>query len=263
MGEFEAVLSEFLKNEKFARGDVDALVAAADAGQLRRVERFVEIAMRCDSNAAQTVANACVVALRRRFGSGDSVRVARLEGMLLEAQGDFERALNLYAAVAQSIAPRAPPVAIVGRQASVLRHVKQFAQCVALLNSYLAVAPADALAWRALLGVHLELHQFAFARHCVEQLLVLVSPQNDPALAILYADLLATLGETPLAKQYYVVAVDLLPRSPRALYGLLFCLQQTPKRTAADDTLLRYVKQTLARLYAGAGSPLAKFVEQQ
>lgn len=247
MVELETVLNEFLKNEKFARGDVDALVSAADASQLRRVEKFVEIAIRCDSSDAVHVASECVNALRRRFG-GQSVRVVRLEGMLLESKGEFERALNLYASLAQTVAPRAPPAAIVGRQASVLRHVKQFTQCVALLNSYLAVAPADALAWRALLGVHLELQQFAFARHCVEQLLVLVSPQNDPALAILYADLLATLGDNALAKQYYVVAVDLLPRSARALYGLWFCLQQTPKRTAADDTLLRFVNQSLRRL---------------
>jgi tetratricopeptide (TPR) repeat protein len=225
-------------------------VAHGDAVTLRRLERAVELLVRCDDGACVALAQRIADAFAARFAAS-SVRAARLCGLVLEAQAQFDAALALYERVALAHAPSVTAAALVGRQAAVLRHVKQFGACVALLNSQLAVLPCDVAAWRALLGVTLELHHWAHARHCVEQLLVLQTPQSDFALAILYADLLATLGDVPLAKQYYVVALDLAPASPRAAYGLHYCLSVLPKRSAADDTLLRFVTRTIAKQLHG------------
>lgn len=85
VSELESLVKELMKSEKFSRGEVEAVVASGDAVVLRRVERLAEIAMRCDSDDAHLVASACVSALRRRFGD-KSVRVGRLEGMLLESK---------------------------------------------------------------------------------------------------------------------------------------------------------------------------------
>ncbi len=225
-------------------------VVRGDAATLRRLERAVELLVRCDDAACVALAQRIADAFAARFDES-SVRAARLSGLVLEAQAQFDAALALYERVALAHAPSVTAAPLVGRQAAVLRHLKQFGACVALLNSQLAVLPCDVAAWRALLSVTLELHHWAHARHCVEQLLVLQTPQSDFALAILYADLLATLGDVPLAKQYYVVALDLAPTSPRAAYGLHYCLSVLPKRSAADDTLLRFVTRTIAKQLHG------------
>lgn len=233
---------------------VDA-VRTGDSATLRRVERTVELLVQISSPDSHALAARAVAALNERFGN-KSVRAARLTGLLLEAAGEFDQALALYERVALSHAPSVTPALIVARQAAVLRHLKQGSACAALLNSHLSVLPCDATAWRALMGLTVELHMWAHARHCVEQLLVLVTPQVEPALAILYADLLATVGDLATAKQYYVVALDLAPRSPRAVYGLHFCLSLLPKRSAADDTLLRFANRTI-RAFLAPSNPVA------
>ena len=147
-----------------------------------------------------------------------SVRVERLRGMILEAQGEWGRADTLYKKILEEDETNQ---AAMKRRVAVARGRGDLAGAAKQLKEYLGTFQADAEAWEELLEVYLQLGMHRQAAFCAEEL-ILANPQN-PGHHLRLAELFYTLGgaenlRTALA--YFAGALELTDgRSARALYG--------------------------------------------
>eukprot|EP00741_Cyanophora_paradoxa_P003840 tig00000718_g3734.t1 len=184
------------------------LIAALDAGDL-------------------DCANECFKALRSKYPS--SFRVRRLEGMILEAQGDYDAAIVLYT---QLLSEDAANPIVLKRRVAIHKAQGQWGAAVDALNAYLKVYQADADAWSELADLYISLHQFTSAQFCFEEL-ILSAPQNS-TFHLKYAEVLFTIGgleNFKMARKYYIHSMRLAgTMSLRCLYG---CLMATVAVAAA------------------------------
>ncbi|KAJ7522219.1 hypothetical protein O6H91_18G002000 [Diphasiastrum complanatum] len=166
------------------------------------------------------VAEECVKALLIKFP--DSARVARLEGMWMEAKGQWKEASAIYDSVIQEIPFDSQ---LHKRKVAIFKAQGKLSEAAETLIKYLDTFMADHEAWRELANIYISQQMYKQAAFCFEELL-LAQPGN--ALYHLgYAEVLYTIGGVEnlrTAKKYYASTIELSGgKNLRALYGV--CLR--------------------------------------
>jgi len=169
----------------------------------------------------------CVDTLKKMFPKSN--RVKRLLGIVREAMGEWDEALELYGDILEEF-----PEDLVTRKRVIAVYKSQgdFAKCADMLNKHLEEFAMDTEAWHELGRLYINESQFSRAMFCFEEMLL-----HDPTkayTALTYAELLATVGEYEMSRKYYCFVVSLDAKNVRALWGLLMVCdasQQTGKST--------------------------------
>jgi tetratricopeptide (TPR) repeat protein len=174
------------------------LIAALDCGRIELAEQYI-------------------AKLTRQFSN--STRVQRLQGMLLEAQGQWKEADQLY----RRILEREPTDSLaMKRQIAVQKGLGNLEAACTLLDSYLTIWMADSEAWLELAHLRTTLGQYSQASFCYEEL-ILAYPASH-AHFTKYAELLYTMGgieNFKLARKYFAHSLELNnATNTRALWGL-------------------------------------------
>ncbi|MCL7044605.1 hypothetical protein MKW94_002433 [Papaver nudicaule] len=191
------------------------------------------------------IAKDCVKVLQKQFP--ESVRVGRLEGMLVEAKGSYEDADNIY----ESLLEDNPLDQVIHKRRIAMSKAQgNISEAITRLNKYLEIFMADHDAWRELAEIYVSLQMYKQAAFCYEEL-ILCQP-SVPLYHLAYADVLYTIGgqeNLQTAKKYYASTIDLTGgKNTRALYGI--CLsssaigQLTKGRKEKEGTELQSLAAT-------------------
>jgi len=156
----------------------------------------------------------CIERLKNQFPK--SRRVKRLLGMIREAMGDWESALNIYASILEEVpedgATRKRVIAVHKCQGNT-------AKCADLLNKHLEEFVMDAEAWHELGHLYIVECQMSRALFCFEELLL--HDPNKLYCVLTYAELLGSTGDVENCRKYYSFALSIDPNCLRALWGIL------------------------------------------
>ncbi|KAI3984700.1 hypothetical protein MKX01_039317 [Papaver californicum] len=168
------------------------------------------------------IAKDCVKVLRKKFP--ESLRVGRLEGMLVEAKGSYEDADKIY----ESLLEDNPLDQVIHKRRIAMSKAQgNISEAITQLNKYLEIFMADHDAWRELAEIYVSLQMYKQAAFCYEEL-ILCQP-TVPLYHLAYADVLYTVGgleSLQTAKKYYASTIDLTGgKNTRALYGI--CLSSS------------------------------------
>ena len=184
------------------------------------------------------VAEMCLDKLFSNFP--DSSRVKKLHGMMYEAQGDYDKAKDIYDELENEDPTNA---AIKKRKIAILKH-KNREQAVKHLTIYLQTFAADQDAWMELADLYIEQMEYSKAAFCLEELIL--SNAFNHIYHQRYAEIKYTQGgeeNIKLARQYFAQAVKLSSNSNvRALYGLM--LSSTKLCKSKDSNNRLYAKWT-------------------
>ncbi|KAI3845034.1 hypothetical protein MKW92_043478 [Papaver armeniacum] len=168
------------------------------------------------------IAMDCVKVLQKKFP--ESLRVGRLEGMLVEAKGSYEDADNFYEGLLED---NPLDQVIHKRRIAMSKAQGNISEAITRLNKYLEIFMADHDAWRELAEIYVSLQMYKQAAFCYEEL-ILCQP-TVPLYHLAYADVLYTIGgleNLQNAKKYYASTIDLTGgKNTRALYGI--CLSSS------------------------------------
>eukprot|EP00011_Vannellida_sp_DIVA3-517-6-12_P002032 CAMPEP_0114617964 /NCGR_PEP_ID=MMETSP0168-20121206/7465_1 /TAXON_ID=95228 ORGANISM="Vannella sp., Strain DIVA3 517/6/12" /NCGR_SAMPLE_ID=MMETSP0168 /ASSEMBLY_ACC=CAM_ASM_000044 /LENGTH=285 /DNA_ID=CAMNT_0001829109 /DNA_START=30 /DNA_END=884 /DNA_ORIENTATION=+ len=211
---------------------------------------------------AHGTAAAAVAALGRRFG-GASLRVARLEGMCLEAAGRFEQARRHYG---DMLGASPTNQLVLKRRICVEEALGNRAEAIVQLCEYLDVYMGDEAAWLHLASLYEAVPSLQRAAFCFEELL-LIAPFNYH-YHTRYAEVLQSIGGVDnllTARRYYSHSVS-LRKTPRALFGLLTCCKAVAGTRAGrgakdNERLLALAREQLATAYAAEAPSLAPLLE--
>ncbi|XP_042391367.1 ER membrane protein complex subunit 2-like [Zingiber officinale] len=166
------------------------------------------------------VAKDCVAVLSKEFPG--SLRVGRLEGMLLEAENSWAEAEKVYARLLED---NPLDQIIYKRKVAIAKAQGDLKVAVDFLNKYLEIFMSDHDAWRELAEIYVSLQMYKQAAFCYEELLL--SQPTVSLYHLAYAEVLYTMGglENLLtAKKYYASATTLSGgKNTRALYGICLC----------------------------------------
>ncbi|KAI3979792.1 hypothetical protein MKX01_013887 [Papaver californicum] len=168
------------------------------------------------------IAKDCVKVLRKKFP--ESLRVGKLEGMLVEAKGSYEDADKIY----ESLLEDNPLDQVIHKRRIAMSKAQgNISEAITRLNKYLEIFMADHDAWRELAEICVSLQMYKQAAFCYEEL-ILCQP-TVPLYHLAYADVLYTMGgleNLQTAKKYYASTIDLTGgKNTRALYGI--CLSSS------------------------------------
>ncbi|ESO10159.1 hypothetical protein HELRODRAFT_73211, partial [Helobdella robusta] len=193
---------EFLSASKHKLGNEEwvlveqVCIAACDCGDLK-------------------VAHECYQILKQQFSG--SLRVAYLHGLILEADGCFEKAEELYTDLLKqdetnSLARK--------RKIALLRAQNKIAESIKELAEYLQRYMSDFEAWLEMCDLYLLEMDYAKAAFCMEELL-LANPYNH-LLHQKYAEIKYTQGGTDnmeISKKYFAQSLKLNPNNMKSLFG--------------------------------------------
>ncbi|ORY44831.1 hypothetical protein BCR33DRAFT_210839 [Rhizoclosmatium globosum] len=136
-----------------------------------------------------------------------SLRVAKLQGMLLEAKAEFDKALALYEKALAQDETYAP---IIKRKVAVLIDQGKSNVAITTLVHYLDHFHADLEAWTTLSNLYLRANMFQQAAFALEECMILGG--FNFLYHIRYAELNMTLGKYPVALKYFCSAVEVTER---------------------------------------------------
>ncbi|XP_010941160.1 uncharacterized protein [Elaeis guineensis] len=166
------------------------------------------------------VAKDCIATLSKKFTG--SLRVGRLEAMLLEAKGAWADAEKAYACLLED---NPLDQVIHKRKVAMAKAQGNLSAAVDFLNKYLEVFMADHDAWRELAEIYVSLQMYKQAAFCYEELIL--SQPTVPLYHLAYAEVLYTMGgleNLQAAKKYYAATINLTGgKNVRALYGVCLC----------------------------------------
>lgn len=184
----------------------------------------------------------------------DSVRVGRLRGMALEAQGKWKEASAVFDVLLEKNPTNGP---ILKRKIAMERSQGNFKVAIERMNEYLGVFMADGEAWSELADMYTEVEMYAQAAFCVEELIV-AAPHNY-LNHLRYAEIRYTMGcpeDLRIARKYFAAAVELTSGNDlRALYGLHVCcdaldsIKSKDKEPEDESELLELAGKNLVALY--------------
>ncbi|KAG6505649.1 hypothetical protein ZIOFF_038014 [Zingiber officinale] len=190
----------------------------------------------------------CVAVLSKEFPG--SLRVGRLEGMLLEAENSWAEAEKVYARLLED---NPLDQIIYKRKVAIAKAQGDLKVAVDFLNKYLEIFMSDHDAWRELAEIYVSLQMYKQAAFCYEELLLsqptvslyhLAYAEANESQCIEYSgfiillflrflltafieQVLYTMGglENLLtAKKYYASTITLSGgKNTRALYGICLC----------------------------------------
>ncbi|KAI8618565.1 hypothetical protein BC830DRAFT_1108073 [Chytriomyces sp. MP71] len=132
-----------------------------------------------------------------------SLRVARLEGMVLEAEAKFDEALAIYNAALDQDETYAP---IIKRKVALLMEQGKTNDAITALVHYLDHFSSDLEAWTTLSNLYLDNLMFQQAAFCLEECLVLST--HNYLFSTRYAELMMTMNKPRLALKYFCLAVE-------------------------------------------------------
>ena len=167
----------------------------------------------------EKVANACFEKLRNKFGK-ESARVQRLIGMELESKRKYGEAKKLY----ESILTENPSNQLVKKRLISINVANgKIKEAIKLLVDHIKLCATDVLAWQQLANLYIAVHCFRHASFCYEELIT-INPR-ELLYHQMYAELKYTVGRNKiddlvLSRQYFAMAVDVQPKSARALIGM-------------------------------------------
>ncbi|KAJ1919823.1 tetratricopeptide repeat domain-containing protein [Mycoemilia scoparia] len=157
----------------------------------------------CDTGKIQ-LAKICVEELEKKFPG--SLRVLRLNGMILEASKDLPGAEAIYNKILET------------EPNNIVRDMEKY---VKELNKYIDTYYNDPEAWLELCNTYLTLQMYPQAAFCAEELLV-QQPHNH-FFHLKYAEIQYTIGNIELALQEYLRVVELATDYIRGFYGIKLC----------------------------------------
>eukprot|EP00455_Lapot_gusevi_P045096 TRINITY_DN5733_c0_g1_i5.p1 TRINITY_DN5733_c0_g1~~TRINITY_DN5733_c0_g1_i5.p1 ORF type:complete len:209 (+),score=32.56 TRINITY_DN5733_c0_g1_i5:193-819(+) len=203
--------------------------------------------------------------LIKQFGSG--LRVRRLRGMWLEANGDFQKADEVYTSILKE-----DPTNMMAwkRKIALLKAGSPPPVVISELNNYLEIFQTDDSAWQELANLYVQQQKYDYAKFCFEELLT-AAPENY-LYHLQYAEVLYTIGgrnNVELARQYYAQSLQLNPQNNlRALYGICLCMKalgnakpvrQQEARVA--DSLHNQCVERLTQLYREQSPSLLPYLK--
>ncbi|RZC81324.1 hypothetical protein C5167_043900 [Papaver somniferum] len=183
------------------------------------------------------IAMDCVKVLQKKFP--ESLRVGRLEGMLVEAKGSYEDADNIYEGLLED---NPLDQVIHKRRIAMSKAQGNISEAITRLNKYLEISVVSVSdLWQIMMPgenllksmfhykceIPVKFHEYKQAAFCYEEL-ILCQP-TVPLYHLAYADVLYTIGgleNLQNAKKYYTSTIDLTGgKNIRALYGI--CLSSS------------------------------------
>ncbi|KAI9248238.1 hypothetical protein BDA99DRAFT_525186 [Phascolomyces articulosus] len=175
------------------------------------------------------LAQHCLDQLQERFGDG-SLRLQRLKGMFLEAQGKLDEAQKVYDAILEKDATH---LLASKRQIVLLKERNKMDEAIEAMTKYLDTYYDDHEGWIELCNMYLEQHYYEQAAFCCEELIIL-QPANH-IWFLKYAEIVYTLGNLSLAMKHYCKVLELCTDNVRALYGLQLCASKLSGADHAGD----------------------------
>ncbi|XP_059174388.1 ER membrane protein complex subunit 2-like [Physella acuta] len=163
------------------------------------------------------IAEQCIQQLNEKFPN--SIRVARLQGMLHEAREEYSEAEDEYKSILEKDETN---MYARKRQVAILKARQKISEAIQKLNEYLKSFMTDYEAWNELCDLYLSQHDYNNAAFCLEEL-IMSNPHNH-LFHQKYAEIRYTQGgneNMELARTYFSQAVKLNPNNLRALNGLL------------------------------------------
>jgi ER membrane protein complex subunit 2 len=243
-------------------------VALLHYGKSGKHAPATDTAMPDDLRAAQEYCNI----LSAQFP--ESLRVKRLEGMLCEARGLYDMAMEKYDEI---LAEDPNNMQATKRQIALCRARGKPGEAATRLIKYVEVVCSDVEAWLQLCAIYLNFQQFKRAAFCMEEL-VLINPMSY-LFHLRYADIMYTIGSADkggggqeqlrTARKYYAHALDLKPQDNlRAVYGLLFACAalgatagSKGKNSKTDNAeVFTYARSSILQLYTQPSTPMGKAV---
>ncbi|ORX81287.1 TPR-like protein [Anaeromyces robustus] len=182
-----------------------------------------------------------------------SSRLQKLYGMIEEAKGNYEKAIEIYN---ETLKVDEVNEAVHKRLIAVNIANGNRTEAINLLNKYLEVfVSGDEDAWLQLADLYLLENQCQQAAYCIEEV-ILTNPKNH-LYYLRYADIMCCIGRYQIASKYYCKTLDLCNDNIRALYGILYTNQYLLKSKAEDKStsdetikaLIDLAKEQLAKLY--------------
>jgi len=193
--------------------------------------------------------------LRTRFGES-SLRISILDGMLLEAGLNWDKATKLYEGI---VAENEGHQMAMMRLIAIAKGQGKFDKMLELLREYVEIHQTDQSAWLELANAYIAAGEYKFASFCCEDL-ILLQPYNW-LFHIKYAEVLYTIGGTEsmeLAKKEYMQSFELKPdNNPRALYGVCLCVS-TLGAGSYSKHAAQQIKQMLMDEFDWAAGELRK-----
>jgi len=184
-----------------------------------------------------------------------SLRVQRLKGMLLEAEGRWKEADIIYR---QMLELDPTDAMVMKRQIAIQKGMGNLEAACTMLDTYLTVFMADTEAWLELTQLRTTLGQYAQAAAGCEEL-ILAYPMSH-AHHTRYAELLYTMGGAEnfkLARKYFAHSLELNSASnARALWGLsaTTLAQATVKggKSSKEDGLTEWAEEKILQMYTNS-----------
>jgi len=173
------------------------------------------------------LAHECLNRLQTQFPT--SKRVARLKGMLKEAQGLLDEALVFHET---ALLHDNTDIYAYKRKVAVYKAKGLNKEAINTLVLYLDSFVVDTESWMELADLYFKMNMYHQASFCYEEL-ILLNPSNH-FYHMYYAETLYILGKYPLSLKAYCRSVELCDTSMRGLYGIKSCLKKIVSKQKSD-----------------------------
>lgn len=185
----------------------------------------------------------CLGKLVERFPS--SVRVKRMQGMALEAEGKAKEAADLYE---ELLVTDPANQAVKKRLVALHKDAENWDGAIKQLTLYLEVFMTDYEAWAELASLYIHVGRFKQALFCVEEL-ILSHPTTD-AYLVLLAEICYADKRPDLARSYCAKACELNKKNLRALYTLFMaCLSYSGPNQGDNQDLGQWARERIVEQY--------------
>lgn len=195
------------------------------------------------------LANDCYKSLKIQFPS--SMRVSILQGLILEAEESYEKALELYGKLLEKDDTNS---LIRKRRVAVLRAQNRSSEAIKELNDYLQKYMSDFEGWLELCDLYLTEMDYSKAAFCMEELL-LTHPYNHVVYQK-YAEIKYTQGgveNMEISKKYFAHSLKLSPNNMRSFFGLYmastFLAQKYVNVKAKRDRHMEHAKFAMTNIF--------------
>jgi tetratricopeptide (TPR) repeat protein len=194
--------------------------------------------------------------LRSKFPGSE--RVERLAALYRESKEDWAEAETIYKQMLnkapESVYPRKRLIACLKAQGRIK-------DAMGAIIDQLEIFSSDTELWHELSMLYMTQVAYSKAASAFDE--VLLSDPKSFYNLLVYAEIEFSAGNVVLARKYYCKALEYRPNEPRALWGLLCCLQDN--RTRADSKELKLLnqlkaetKRRLEHIYRPIGTESAK-----
>lgn len=164
----------------------------------------------------------------------NSLRFRRLAGMSLEAQGEFQQALEIYSKILEEDESH---LSTLKRKIAVLKGQGLYTETIIELNKFLDISPLDKESWIELSNLYLNESLIEQAAHCLEEL-ILIEPNNH-IYHLKYAEIIYTIGNIELSLKEFCRVVELCPNHIRGFYGINLCTSRLLAKDSKEKELYK------------------------